>query len=106
DEVINIFKGKVYTEKKWNNFIDENYLLGLGKNKWLLVINSLRYTNHSCNPNSTIKNGVQLVALREIPKDEEVNFDYALTEEDPYWRMECHCGERNCRGIIVSKARF
>ncbi len=43
-----------------------------------------------------------MVALRKISVDEEVSIDYAITEEDPYWRMNCRCGNRGCRKTIRS----
>ncbi len=60
------------------------------------------YMNHSCNPN-TWWSGNQLVAMRDIQKDEEITFDYATT--DIYGingksEMPCTCGEEICRKII------
>ena len=56
--------------------------------------------NHSCNPNSGIKQNRYLVALREIRKGEEVFYDYSTTMEEHSFTMRCLCGEPNCRGVI------
>ncbi len=103
---IAVFKGKIYSETSWDYSIDENYILTLGRNQWLFVTNALRYLNHSCNPNASIKNRKMLVASRPILKDTEITIDYAFTEEDPYWKMECSCQEKKCRGLITGKAKF
>ena len=82
--------------------------LGVGPETWIEppAHNPMYWTNHHCQPNTALEDRVNVIALQQIKKDQEITCDYALTEEDPYWKMECHCGERNCRGIIVSKARF
>lgn len=67
------------------------------------------YGNHSCNPNSTIKGRNELIAIKDIAKDEEITYDYSLTEwsdENSWqnyneWSMECLCGYSQCRKIIT-----
>ncbi len=59
-----------------------------------------RYANHSCNPNTGIKNSFDLVAMREIEPGEEIVWDYAMTE-DTYWSMNCRCGSSQCRKLIA-----
>jgi uncharacterized protein len=60
-------------------------------------------TNHSCNPNCLITNDkdleLKLIARRDIKKGEELTLDYSTVIFDS-WKMECHCGEKNCRKII------
>ena len=38
-------------------------------------INELRYLNHSSDPNGEM-DGLDLYAIRDIPKDQEITFDY------------------------------
>jgi uncharacterized protein len=57
--------------------------------------------NHSCNPNAGIKGQIALVAMRDITPDEEVCFDYAMTDASPYDEFKCRCGEPNCRGRVT-----
>lgn len=60
-----------------------------------------RYINHSCDANAAIKGTKTVVALRDIPKDEEITIDYSMSDADPYWRgIRCHCGSANCRKVI------
>lgn len=59
--------------------------------------------NHSCSPNVGIFSSRCFVTLRDIQKDEELTFDYSITDEEPDWIMgpvECNCGEKNCRKFI------
>ncbi|MBI2055309.1 MAG: SET domain-containing protein-lysine N-methyltransferase [Candidatus Sungbacteria bacterium] len=57
--------------------------------------------NHSCEPNAIQATDDNMVARRDIVAGEEVTHDYATTEEDPDWRMECNCGTPNCRKVIT-----
>jgi len=71
-----------------------------------------KYLNHSCNPNvgvmSTASGLPEFYALRDISKDEEITFDYAMTEYMHYPRQNsdedfdlvCHCKAENCRGRL------
>ena len=60
------------------------------------------FLNHSCNPNCGVRNKLEIIAMREINKDEEVTIDYAMTESFKY-KMKCNCGMSNCRKIITGK---
>jgi len=59
------------------------------------------YVNHSCEPNLGLRGQITLVALRDIQPDEEVCFDYAMTDSTPYDEFECHCGLPDCRKVIT-----
>lgn len=62
-------------------------------------------TNHSCDPNAGILAKVELVALRDIKPQEEICFDYAMTDSDPQGlathTMQCHCESGHCRKIVT-----
>lgn len=60
--------------------------------------NPENYGNHSCDPNLSAEH----VALRDIQPGEELTVDYAQFS-DVNWSMECHCGSKNCRGIVKGK---
>jgi hypothetical protein len=69
-----------------------------------------RTFNHSCDPNTYIRNENELVALQDIQKGEELVFDYSTTMYDniekilkagrEIWTCKCNCGSNKCRGII------
>ena len=55
--------------------------------------------NHSCHPNIGFRSQIELIAIRDIKKDEELTLDYACCES----LMEsfaCDCGATDCRGMI------
>ena len=55
------------------------------------------YINHSCDGNMWYEGNSKLIACKNITKGEELNYDYALTETNPDWVMECHCKKNTCR---------
>ena len=57
------------------------------------------YLNHSCDPNCGIRNALQIIAIRDIEKDEEVTFDYAMSESSNF-KIPCGCEAIHCRGFI------
>jgi hypothetical protein len=86
------------------------YSLQIDWDKHLDVYPPARYLNHSCEPNMGVRTNQQglpdFYALRDIAKDEEVRYDYAMTEYRHYERprpeldfdLTCRCGAPTCRG--------
>lgn len=84
--------------------------LGIDNDKYLDLFEIFRSINHSCNPNLFIKNKNELVALRDINKEEEITYDYSTTMDDNQekieasggglWTMKCKCQNKNCRKLI------
>jgi SET domain-containing protein len=60
------------------------------------------FSNHSCDPNISVRGQIVFVALRHIPRGEELTHDWATTDDDDYV-MRCRCGARECRGTITGK---
>ncbi len=56
--------------------------------------------NHSCDPNLGFSGQIGLVAMRDIAAGEELTFDYAMSDGEPYDEFECLCGAPYCRGVI------
>lgn len=63
------------------------------------------YHNHSCNPNTWMKDEVTIIARRDIESGEELTIDYAIFEadEDHVAIAECKCGTPECRKRITGK---
>ena len=55
--------------------------------------------NHSCNANTAYK-GLNVYALRDINKGEELTLDYALFLDEHMEPFQCTCGSENCKGYI------
>ena len=60
----------------------------------------MMHLNHSCDPNLGLQGQIVFVALRDTPKDTELTFDYAMTDDEPY-EMDCNCGAPRCRLVIT-----
>ena len=58
------------------------------------------YVNHSCDPNCGIVGSVLLVTMRGVEADEELCFDYAMTDMDDYDQFQCWCGTEHCREVV------
>jgi len=60
--------------------------------------------NHSCAPNLGVRDNewwaYDFVALRDIIADEELTFDYAMTEHSLVTPLSCRCGSSACQGEI------
>lgn len=56
--------------------------------------------NHSCAPNCGMEGNIVLVAMRDIEAGEELCFDYAMTDDNPYFGFACECGQADCRGTV------
>ncbi len=59
------------------------------------------FFNHSCNPNAGLRGPITLVALRDIQPGEQICFDYAMSDGDPFDEFECNCGAAGCRGKVT-----
>lgn len=66
-----------------------------------VINNDLRFINHSCQPNTymrNIGNHVEFYALRSIKTNEELTCNYGPTHHDG--TRQCKCGAPNCKGFI------
>jgi len=59
--------------------------------------------NHSCDPNTAFV-GLNVVARRDIPPDQELTIDYATFCDARMVPFDCRCGSPQCRGRIVGRA--
>ena len=62
----------------------------------------MMHLNHSCDPNLGLQGQIAFVALRDISAHEELTFDYAMTDDEPY-EMECNCSTPACRKVITGR---
>lgn len=56
--------------------------------------------NHSCDPNTAF-DGLNVFAVRNITKDEELTLDYAQFLDENMEPFQCQCDSANCRGLIM-----
>ena len=103
DEVLAVWGGVVVTGDRLGNFPEQAQTHGLQVDDDLFLLpltedDPADYFNHSCNPNSGLLGQITLVAMREVDPDEEICFDYAMSDSNPYDEFECCCGSLLCRG--------
>jgi uncharacterized protein len=62
---------------------------------------TIRFINHSCSPNTYMRNfgnHVEFYALRDIKAGEELSCNYGPTHHDG--KRACNCGAKGCKGFI------
>ncbi|CAB9501744.1 36 and H4 lysine-20 specific [Seminavis robusta] len=66
-----------------------------------------RYINHSCEPNCVVERwkvrGIiraGIFATRDIPKGQELSFDYQWERKKGRAPTKCYCGANTCRGTL------
>jgi hypothetical protein len=74
--------------------------LQIGPDLYLDLEDPGRLVNHSCEPNAGVRDGVVLVALRDLAPGEEILFDYSTTMAEDHWTLDCLCGSPRCRHTI------
>ena len=62
----------------------------------------MMHLNHSCDPNLGLQGQIVFVASRDIEENEELTFDYAMTDDEEF-EMSCNCGSPNCRGVVTGR---
>ncbi len=58
--------------------------------------------NHSCHANTAYE-GLNVIAIRNINKNEELTLDYETFLNETAQPFQCNCGAINCRKTIVGK---
>lgn len=80
--------------------------LQIGHDFYVYLEEPGRLINHSCEPNAGIKNDTVLTAIKDIPKGDQIFFDYSTTMDEGDWAMACLCGESTCRGAAADFKRL
>lgn len=111
DEVVIVWGGKVMTLPQVYAEVPANrwrYVLQIDEGLYLVSDftrppEEADFVNHSCAPNLGVRGQIALVAMRSIAPDEELCFDYAMTDGSPYDEFECCCGTPQCRKHITGE---
>lgn len=63
-----------------------------------------RTFNHSCDPNTGIRQESKLFAIRDIMPGDEITYDYSTTvpKYKSWWKMKCSCRSPICRKVVSS----
>ena len=102
DSIVQVFSAKEYLQQP-------TYLsVQIDENKHIhLFPEFLQYTNHSCEPNTFFdtKKG-EIIAIKEIAKNEEISFFYPSTEWSMSQPFKCFCNSLSCLGMIQGAAHL
>jgi len=79
----------------------ESHSLQIGVDQYILCDPPFLYSNHSCEPNCALNAHLQLFALRDLKKGEELFWDYSTSMLERHWTMPCACGSPHCRKLIT-----
>jgi len=82
---------------------ERRYTHPLDEHRTLIVQAPERFVNHSCAPNTEVREFCD-IALRRIEAGEEITSDYG--EAGAAVAFECNCGSAQCRKHIGSDARM
>lgn len=99
---------KSYVDKNWNAADKEvfrKYAYPVGSDVYILWDTRPEEwapQNHSCNPN-TQYSGLNVIASRDIEKNEELTLDYASFLDEQMEAFVCTCGSPNCRTWISNQ---
>jgi uncharacterized protein len=96
-EFVLAFHGPVVGEEVGRELSDT---VQIAPDRYVDPIPPVKYVNHSCVPNTGLKNGIELHAIRPIKAGEQICFDYSTCMGEKYWTMECECGCPECRGVV------
>ncbi len=77
--------------------VEEANALQVGPRTYIYPQGDGLYINHSCSPNTGLREDVIHCALRDIEPGEELRFDYSTSLSENRWTMDCRCGARLCR---------
>lgn len=78
----------------------ESFAFQVGKELYIYLDAPARYFNHCCEPNCGVTPELNLVALEDIPKNEELRWDYSTSMLEHHWHMKCKCHKPQCRKVI------
>lgn len=113
DEVICIWGGHIITDRQFDRLsrttfknIDD-YATRIADGFYMVSckkggLEDDDFFNHSCSPNAGIKGHIMMVAMRAIKPQEEVTYDYCMTDADFDYSFACQCGSKNCRKRVTT----
>ena len=108
NETLAVWGGVVVSDRDLGNFSDYARTHGLQVDDHLYLLpltedDPSDYFNHSCSPNAGLCGQIMLVAMRDIQAGEEICFDYAMSDSNPYDEFECGCGTPDCRKRVTAE---
>lgn len=106
DELVSLWGGRIFRKDELDPSMPRftQRVIQIDEGLYLLTVGPKEPNdcfNHSCEPNLGFLGQIGLVAMRDIDTGEELTFDYAMSDGEPYDEFECECGSLNCRGMVT-----
>ena len=79
---------------------EESNYVQIGNDLYVYPRPPSRFLNHSCDPNTGVRDATEIFALARIEAGEELTFDYSTSMAEDGWEMDCSCASAICRGRI------
>jgi SET domain-containing protein len=105
-EMVASFGGNVIDQSKLTNYAADRVSrsLQLNGDTYLLSGNNPEagdMINHSCKPNCGMAGTSSVQAIRDIEIEEELTFDYAMSDSSQYDEFNCACEKEGCREKVT-----
>ena len=108
DEIVSV-SGGIIIDTYYNNYLLNEYLdyaYHISDNLLICPLNPIYPSddwrmNHCCNANCGLDGNTVFVAMRDIQVDEELTYDYCMTETNPDYKIELNCNKDKCRKIFT-----
>jgi len=105
-ETVASFGGHVINQNELSNHLPDRVSRSLQLNEDVYLLSGMvpeagDMINHSCEPNCGISGTSSVQAIRDIEIDEELTFDYAMSDSSQYDEFICACGKEKCREKIT-----
>src|SRR5688572_13333987 len=84
-ELVFKFDGPKITPDEAGNKEIERYVVQTGPDDYINTLPPGKYTNHSCDPNTGLRDPMTLVAIKPIKKGEQICFDYSTCMLENDW---------------------
>ena len=100
---------KQIQKAKKNKFNGKVYVFELNKKYDIdgdVKENHAKLINHSCGPNcevEIINNRIWIIAIKNIKKNNELNYNYGYSYDADYIDHICKCGSPKCVGYILDE---
>ena len=101
-EIIAVLGGRIVSDDEIRSLEPPYSSAALAENVNVIIDSesTIRFGNHSCDPNAWMDDAVTETARRAIAAGEEITIDYALHTAMSDWSMMCNCGSQRCRGMV------
>lgn len=97
-ELLLIMGGKIINQEQLNQ-VEHTFSIQVEEDAYICPLQDEKAyrINHACDPTAGVVGQMTFVALRDLAADEEICYDYAMTDGGPYDEFTCHCNTPLCR---------